>query len=747
MCYSSEPSHVWWLHSEHLKRCYVHTRFITAQDEWPPDQPKYFTSLALIHYKDGHTEREVIAILKEIHNYTVDEIINMFPADSQNVSSEEEQSQEQVKTAKDIKDIFASDEDGQEPCRILIEGAPGIGKTVLSKEIAFQWAKDLLLINMVLLFLIFLRDPLVQRIESLKDLVKYYYQFDESSNNIASSCADYLFHSDGEHVAFVFDGYDEYPESLRQNSFISDILHRKILPCCHLVVTSRPHASAPIRTNFDRFIQILGFTEEDKQNYIISSLKKKQDVDELVEYLDDHLTINSLCFIPFNMTVLLWLYKQETTLPNHAIELYNYFICHTIRHYLAKYQISLPDSFIDLNTLEEPYKKVIQQLSLLSYQALNNSQLTFTLDKIKAACPQIDEIPEALNGFGLLQAVQHFGFKKTTTLNFVHFTVQEFLAAYHITCLSHYEEFCVIKENFMSNFYANTFIMYAGMTKGKRPAFQQYLGGVYKWTAYMYEIFGKFIPISSNPSVATYPGLPSNTRFWLRLFRFFFEAGDEASCIDMREAIFCFFHGNIILSETLLPIDVVCLGLFLCCRDEWKGLYLQQSFDDAGIQILHQILTNEAISTCIHTIYIGSDLRSLLRDGTLTQSSSHLITDIARSCKTKVLEVFGPLLLLNDVVSLKCQLKRLIFYVEESQTVNEIFMPVCLEDDEILQVLEFYEEHPSEDSVEAFVEALEHNNINECSSVCVEWMKLCRIVKIGTLKGIAQLLFRFLKKR
>ena len=743
VCYSSEPTHIWRLHSDHLKRCYVCTRFITTQEEWPPDQPDHFTSLALIHYKDGHTEREVISVLKNIHNYTVDEIMSMFPGDSQNVSSEEEQSQEQVKTTKDVKDIFASDEDGQEPCRILIEGAPGIGKTVLSKEIAFQWANDFLLVNMVFLFLIFLRDPLVQSIESLKDLVKYYYQFDKSSDNIASSCADYLFHSDGENVVFVFDGYDEYPERLRQKGFISDILHRKILPCCHLVVTSRPHASAHLRTNCDRFIQILGFTEEDKQNYIISSLKEK-DVDELVEYLDNHLTISNLCFIPFNMTVLLWLYKQEIALPNSSVELYNYFICHTIRHYLAKHKISLPDSFINLNTLEEPYKKVIQQLSFLSYQALKNSQLTFTLDEIRVACPQIDEIPEALNGFGLLQAVQHFGFKKTTTLNFIHFTVQEFLAAYHITCLSHYKEFCVIKENFLSNFYANTFTMYVGMTKGKRPAFKQYLGNNNKWAVYMYGIFGRFTPLRIfNPSVATYPGLPLNARFWLRLFRCFYEAEDKESYREIRDAIFCFFRGNVIVSETLLLSDVECLGLFLCSRKEWKALYLHQSFGDAGIQILHQLLTTEAISTCIHTIYIGSNLCSLLRDGTLTQSSSCLITDIARSCKTKVLEVFGPLLLLNDVVLLKYQLKKLIFYVEKSQTVDRIFIPVCLKDDEILKVLKFYEEHPSEDSVEAFTEAVKHNNVKECSSVHVKWMKLYWIVKIRTLKGVAKLLYIF----
>ena len=41
---------------------------------------------------------------------------------------------------------------------VLIEGAPGIGKTVLSKEIASQWAANKMLNSIKLLLLVFLRN-------------------------------------------------------------------------------------------------------------------------------------------------------------------------------------------------------------------------------------------------------------------------------------------------------------------------------------------------------------------------------------------------------------------------------------------------------------------------------------------------------------------------------------------------------------------------------------------------------------
>jgi len=173
----------------------------------------------------------------------------------------------------------------------------------------------------------------------------------------------------------------------------------------------------------------LGFTEDDRNNYIRSSLKgNAKEITPLMEYLKNNPTISSLCFTPFNMTMLLWLYKNGV-LTNSSAVLCNHFICHTICHYLVKNQDN--SSCKDLNSHHQCYKNAVQQLSSLSYKACDKDPPVFTLDEVKAVWLEIDETPGAIYGFGLLQAVQYLMviMKTQTLLSFVHSSLETHLAS------------------------------------------------------------------------------------------------------------------------------------------------------------------------------------------------------------------------------------------------------------------------------------------------------------------------------
>ena len=583
-------------------------------------------------------------------------------------------SQQKTKPGKDIAAIFTSfdNSDDKSPATIIIEGAPGIGKTVLSKEIAFRWANGALLLKKVLVFLIFLIDPVVQNIVNLSDLIRYFYQFDDSCSDISKSCADYLIKSEGHNVVFILDGYDELPKTKRtgshrhmQTGLLHNLIKRRVLPESTLVITSRPHVLGRLRHSADRNVIILGFTEIEQCDFVKSFLKNQsQKISVLLDYLHSHSTVNSFCCIPFNINVLLNLYKQGFALPKNSTELYNHFLCNTVYWHLTKHNIDCPKHFVNLNSIPEPFGKIVSNLAKFALTTMLDNKLTFAWEEIKEACPKIDEVPGAINGFGLLHAVESYSnLQKSLTLSFIHLSVQEYLATYHIICLQQKEELMVLRrllyqrdileheglmephELYYRKEITHLYVaqMYIGLTKGQRPAFKELLEDHQVLYYLSHNFFTGFL-----------------------LHRTLYEANDIHSCNMINEC----FKGKIIhrlkppiqahIQDTqehvqellcirlkkqvpsrlyqkryraysaLLPIDIKNLTYFLAHQEPgkfWKELCLDSSYiGDHGCLIIHNGLIPYVMLT-ITEIDISNN--------SLTSQSANVIADIVIHCKTK----------------------------------------------------------------------------------------------------------------
>ena len=300
---------------------------------------------------------------------------------------------------------------------------------------------------------------------------------DQHASKQAKACCTYLLNSGGKNITFLLDGFDELPVDLQSKSFAVSILHHEIFPGSSVVVTSRPHATAYLHNKVACLITIMGFEEEDRKHFIQHSLTGwPEKISEVLDYLDNHPTVDSICYVPFNLTVLLFLCKKGFELPDNATQLYEYFICFTIRRYLAKHKIVLTCKLKNLDGLTEPFSTIIDQLAAFSYKALTRRKIT--LDELSTACPECTKVPEGLNGLGLLQAIQHLGLMEaTTTVNFLHLSLQEFLAAYHIAHLNADDELIVLHERFLDKNYLKTFSFYLGLTKCQRRAFKYYIYG------------------------------------------------------------------------------------------------------------------------------------------------------------------------------------------------------------------------------------------------------------------------------
>jgi len=607
-----------------LRKLYIYTRFNIEKDTWPPQQSKHFTTLAFIYHKNERTQKEVITIAKSSQSGNIDDIIQVFSHQTSDAVMEDF-SLEGSNATKDISDLLAPldcSDGSNQPQTVLIEGAPGIGKSFLLKHIAFLWATKHVLKSSKLLFLLCLRERAVQNMSSVNDLVNYFCKQEKSAENLGQICAAHLYKTGGKNVTILLDGLDEFPEDLQYESFIANLLEHRALPASNIIISSRPHASVHLHGNVMLRVDILGFTEEERESFIKESLKDKPDsAKRLITFLQDHPTISSLCFVPFIMTVLLFLYRHKVVPFDSSSELYKQFVCLTIRRHLSKSKVCPNEGISDLNNLPEYCRSIISDLSKLSLKALSENQLIFTSDEIRRACPEIDNEPGKINAFGLLQAVGHLSATNTTTsFNFIHFSIQEFLAAHSVANLPPQEEIKILKKHFWTKFHYNMFSMYIGLTKGQRDSFKQFLAD----GSTQHLIADKFL---------------TEQKKCVYLYKCFYEAGDSKMCKYISEAaVFCGKAINL-RGIPLLPSDVSNLGLFLAKSHikEWRKLdLLSCNIRDVGCRMLHRALVAHNESVTIEDIHLSSN--------SLTSVSADYISEIAISCKVTLLYLNGNVL-------------------------------------------------------------------------------------------------------
>ena len=153
-----------------------------------------------------------------------------------------------------------------------------------------------------IVLLISLHGPTFQKAKSIPDLLNYFCKGDPDVIKIVIACSKYIFNNGGKDLVFLFDGLDEFPYQLQTRGLIAKILKCCVLPCCNLVVSSRPHVTEHLHKQATLKVDILGFTEKQRHCRIQQALQGQvRKINKLRQYFKHHLTIAGLCYISFNL--------------------------------------------------------------------------------------------------------------------------------------------------------------------------------------------------------------------------------------------------------------------------------------------------------------------------------------------------------------------------------------------------------------------------------------------------------------
>ena len=351
------------------------------------------------------------------------------------------------------------------PRVILIEGAPGGGKSTLALHICHRWARGDVNYSsgrFDLVILAYLRDQVVQNATTLADILPACRNF-ELSQIVASQIQD----CDGQNVLFIFDGWDEFPSRLQYNSLVSTIIrepHKLFLHQSTVLITSRPVSSGNLLHVADQRVEILGFTQCQIREYIEKALDGNSTrIQKLVQHLEEHPVIEGYCYVPLHVAILVHIFlTMKEALPTTLHELFCYLVLCCIARELETHKSEGNTSVTcSLDDLPDELKSKLNNLSLLAYEGVMQDKVVFYEKDLKLV-----GLPADLPSLGLLQAVEGLTIlSKSLSYNFLHLSVQELLAAYHISHMDSSEQLEVFKRMFGSSRLQAVLHYYSGFTK------------------------------------------------------------------------------------------------------------------------------------------------------------------------------------------------------------------------------------------------------------------------------------------
>ena len=551
--------------------------------DWPPRVGQdFFGRLALLESQDREADPETIqqtawCVLRgnidQIPHFTNNKIILI-----------------------DIEDVLKPNESGQS-LTVVIDGPPGIGKTTLCRKLLNMWANGQIKHQQYdLVIYCPLRYDKVAQASTLQEL--FVYQCDEVATVIK-----WFQKRHGEGLLIIFDGWDELSLELRQSSLATRIICKELLVKCSVIVTSRSYASSSLLDldSINRHVEVMGFTVEEIENVVHGTLEKTPHLAEkLVQDLKVRSDVQSLCYIPLVCSIVILVYRKENgQLPTTLTQLYENFILQTIRRYVKKTQFTEPHQINSLHHLPSPVIATpFQEMCKFAYLSLKeiNPRMTFSLFQVQQS---LNESVVKADYLGLMTTFTVYGEK---SYQFLHLSIQEFLAAWWITKYEKTEK--VFNDHFNDDHFRMCLRFVAGLTHLEHEDYKQYFNKEVDLQCKRIPQFGfescYHCRFQQHPQIIQLPSVLDSIhcsshyfdKLVILLLQLLYESQNTTLCQVFAQSM---KNHSLCLHEVRLSLfDILCLSYFLNnSNTSWNHLDLYRLYDQK-VQILTNTLTNNS---------------------------------------------------------------------------------------------------------------------------------------------------------
>ena len=385
---------------------------------------------------------------------------------------EEENDEEEIDDVN-VFDIFKVPDIGEDVMTI-VEGSPGIGKTTFCLKLAYDWAhgnipSECSFPKFEFVFLLKCRDINGDIMEAISEQLLP-RGMEKSVEMLLHFMKD--IHKQERLMLIILDGLDELPEQSRHH--IDELLHRRILPFCYVLATTRQERGIEVRKSvvFDIHLEIKGYTESDAIAYVrrhFETIDQSPKGERLIEEMEQNTFLHALRSNPLNLLLLCVVYEDyEGKLPTSRTELYQVIVRCLLRRYCGKRNLPAPK---DDSVLEKTFEKEILALGELAWLCLLSDRYGFfetELDEFERKYPGL-----VARELGLLYKEESLKrLKPQHEYCFLHKTFQEYVAAAYIAQKLRNQNFNVFKHLNISfddivTKYRQVFIFVSGMLREK----------------------------------------------------------------------------------------------------------------------------------------------------------------------------------------------------------------------------------------------------------------------------------------